>query len=256
MEKFKSYFGEFLGTFILTLVGCSTVAFAVLFGVFPNIIPIAVIWGIGVIVAIYATKNYSNAHLNPAVSAGFFVLGEISWKELFLNFLSQLLGAILAGIFLYLIFNGEIKLYEANLSNSKQALLNTASIFGEFFPNPGYLAELPSLSHKMAAYYEGIGSLFLMGSILFITNNKWLKRYAPIWIGIAVAILIMILAPYTQCGINPARDFGPRLVAYFTHWGEVAFPKPAFSFLTVYIIAPIAGAVLISFFVGFIKKRI
>lgn len=255
MGQLKSYLGETLGTYILTLIGCSSVALAVLFDLFSSIFPIALIWGIGVTIAIYATKNYSKAHLNPAVSVGFFILGKIKTKELLINVFAQLMGGFLAGLSVYLIFRNYIQVFEANHTNANEALVFTASIFGEFFPNPGYEG-LTDLSFKMAAVYEWIGALLLMGSIIVILRYKSSRRLAPVWIGLVVSILIMILAPYTQCGINPARDFGPRLVAYILHWGDYAFPQPKHSFFSVYILAPIIGAGTIAFFADFLKKRI
>jgi glycerol uptake facilitator protein len=66
----------------------------------------------------------------------------------------------------------------------------------------------------------------------------------PIIAGLTVAALISILAPLTQCCLNPARDFGPRLVAYLAGWGAAAIPGPnGHGVLTVYIIAPILGAI-------------
>jgi glycerol uptake facilitator protein len=68
---------------------------------------------------------------------------------------------------------------------------------------------------------------------------------APVIIGLTVAALISIVAPLTQACFNPARDFGPRLVAYLAGWGEAAIPGPnGHGFFTVYIVAPTLGAVL------------
>ena len=62
-------------------------------------------------------------------------------------------------------------------------------------------------------------------------------------IGLAVAVLIAVIAPLTQACFNPARDFGPRLVAAVAGWGWAAFPRGT-GFLTVYILSPTVGAVL------------
>jgi glycerol uptake facilitator protein len=67
---------------------------------------------------------------------------------------------------------------------------------------------------------------------------------APIIIGLTVAALISIAAPLTQACFNPARDFGPRLFTFLAGWGTAAMPGPNGSgFFTVYILAPIVGAV-------------
>ena len=67
MDK-RSFLGEFLGTFILTLFGCSSVACAVLFGEYGSIFQVGLVWGLGVTLAVYMTRYLSCAHLNPAVS--------------------------------------------------------------------------------------------------------------------------------------------------------------------------------------------
>lgn len=74
------------------------------------------------------------------------------------------------------------------------------------------------------------------------------EQLAPVFIGAAVTVLICIIAPLTQAGFNPARDFGPRVFAYFAGWGKVAIPGPDNGFLIVYIIAPIVGGVVASLF--------
>ena len=65
------------------------------------------------------------------------------------------------------------------------------------------------------------------------------------FIGLTVAALISVIAPLTQACFNPARDFGPRLFAFLAGWGPIALPGPrGTGFLTVYILAPILGAIL------------
>lgn len=65
------------------------------------------------------------------------------------------------------------------------------------------------------------------------------KGFAPPLIGLTVGSLIAVLAPLTQAGFNPARDFGPRIVAFLAGWKEVAFQG-----CWVYIVGPIVGAVI------------
>lgn len=64
----REFMGEFLGTFLLVLFGCGSVAVSVLFNAYNGLIQIALVWGIGVSLAIYATRHLSCAHLNPAVT--------------------------------------------------------------------------------------------------------------------------------------------------------------------------------------------
>jgi glycerol uptake facilitator protein len=66
---------------------------------------------------------------------------------------------------------------------------------------------------------------------------------APFFIGFAVAIIISVLAPLTQAGLNPARDFGPRLFALFAGWGAMALPGPN-GIWWAYIVGPFLGGPL------------
>ena len=81
MDK-RSFLGECLGTFILTLFGCSSVACAVLFGEYGSIFQIGLVWGLAVTLAVYMTRYLSCAHLNPAVSVAMVLAGRMKAKKL------------------------------------------------------------------------------------------------------------------------------------------------------------------------------
>lgn len=239
----KEVLGEFLGTLILVLIGCGSVAVAVLYNLL-TLWQVATMWGIGVATAIYSTSWLCKSHLNPAISFAFFLHKKITLKQLTFYSIFQLLGGITGGLLVYLIFENDIIYFEQSkqiIRNSTEARFS-AQIFGEFFPNPSF-EKTTSTTHLQAFIYEMVGTflLFLIIQIAILpTFSK--KHLSPLVIGFGLALLIIWIAPYTQAGFNPARDFGPRLFAYTRGWGSVSFPQPWFSAFTVYIMAPILGA--------------
>lgn len=241
----KKLLGEFIGTLVLVLIGCGTVAVAVLFGVL-NLYGVALFFGAGVTVAIYVSRGMCPAHLNPAVSFAFMLSTALSVRNFGLFVVAQMLGAFAGGMILFAIFNPFIIDYEAanSIVRGTTESYHSAVMFGEFFPNPGFENEL-EVSHLAAIFFEALGTFLLMTMIFNVQKiESVLKVPAPVLIGMTVTVLIILIAPYTQGGFNPARDFGPRLMAYFGGWGNAAFPAESFSFFTVYILGPMAGGAL------------
>lgn len=245
MTNLKEYFGELLGTFILVFIGCGTVGVAILFGTFTSLFQVALVWGLGVALAIYATRKICPAHLNPAVSLAMMLAGMLNKNKLLFFILFQFIGAFLAGGLLFLLLNDSIDHYEAihRIVRGSADSVNTAMMFGEFFPNPGY-KETIQLSWIQAMFWEAFGTFILLMVIFIIGKTKGkIDSIAPLLIGATITLLICIVAPYTQAGLNPARDFGPRLVAYLSGWGDAAFPPESGSFFTVYVLGPIFGSI-------------
>jgi glycerol uptake facilitator protein len=106
-----------------------------------------------------------------------------------------------------------------------------------------------TVSEWRAFLAEAIGTLILALVIFAVTDERNRSgpttQLAPVFIGLTVSVLISVIAPLTQACFNPARDFGPRLFAFLAGWGSTALPGPrGLGFLTVYIIAPVLGAIL------------
>ncbi|MFZ0132161.1 MAG: MIP/aquaporin family protein [Desulfobacterales bacterium] len=246
-QSLAVYFGEFLGTFILVFFGTAIVAVSVLFNATAGLVQVAVVWGIGVTLAIYATRHLSCAHLNPAVSLGMVLAGRMQPRLLLPYWCSQLLGAVAAGGCVLLLFYAPIAHFETaqGIIRGSSGSVRTAMIFGEYFPNPGFVNSWFDISFATAMLVEGFGTFMLVTMIFLLTEGCNVGRpsevLAPVFIGAAVAALIAVTAPLTQTGINPARDFGPRLVAYLAGWGPVAIPGPKGGFFWVYIAAPLMG---------------
>lgn len=244
----KEFIGEFIGTFIIVFFGCGSVASAILFESFNGLFQIAFVWVIGVTLAIYSSRRYSDAHLNPAVSIAMFAVGKLKLKQLPHHLLGQFLGGFISAGILYLIYSGFIADFELthNIVRGDANSVVTASMFGEFFPNPGFSGIIKGVSQWQAMGAEAIGTFILVYMIFWLIHPKNESQFTPLFIGMTVGGLICLLAPISQGGFNPARDFGPRLFSYIAGWGEAAFPAPSFSFFTVYILGPIIGGVIAS----------
>ena len=93
---------------------------------------------------------------------------------------------------------------------------------------------------------ETLGAFLLVLMVFALTEGCNVGRpdnaLAPVVIGLTVTSIICLVAPLTQAGLNPARDFGPRLFAWLAGWKAVAIPGPRGGFFTVYILSPIIGA--------------
>lgn len=112
MWQKREIIGELLGTFILVVFGCGSVAVAVLFNAHQGLMQVALAWGIAVTLAIYLTRHLSCAHLNPAVSIAMVASGRMKASKLPVYLISQFIGAFLAGLVVYLLFSPSIADYE------------------------------------------------------------------------------------------------------------------------------------------------
>lgn len=250
-QGFREVAGEALGTFALTLFGCGSVAGAVLFGSHQRLFQVALVWGVGVTLAIYLTRHLSCAHLNPAVSVAMVLSSRMSAHRLPRYVTAQMIGAIMAGLVLYALFNPSIAAFETarDIVRGAPESVATAKMFGEFYPNPGSGAVV-SLPLAIAA--EAFGTFLLVLMIFALTEGCNVGRpddaLAPVFIGLSVASIICLIAPLTQAGLNPARDLGPRLVAWFLGWGQAAFPDRVGGWFHVYVLGPILGGALAALF--------
>ena len=246
---------ETIGTWLMVFAGTSAVAAAVLAGAQVGLWQVAVAWALGVSMAIYLTGAVSGAHLNPAVSLSFAIFRpkDFPLRLLLPYWASQLLGAVLAGLTVLLLYGSFIRRFEEEhgLSRGDPGSQLSSMMFGEYFPNPGMAGTGETaqalISPLGAAAVEGIGTgiLVLMIFALVDRRNSTLpvKFLAPVFIGLTVGLIISMLAPLTMGGWNPARDFGPRLVSFFAGWGEVAIPGPSGGFWA-YIVGPLIGGPL------------
>ena len=245
---------EYIGTFILVFFGVGAVNAAVATGAQQGVWQVAVVWAIGVSLGIYAAASLSGAHLNPAITVAAAVYEGFSWWRVVPYAAVQTAGAASASLVLYGLFSGAILEFERRrgLLRGGPGSELSAMMFGEYFPNPalfGTAEEAWRIVTPWSAFLaELVGTAMLALLICAVTQPKNPSRpssgSAPLVIGLGVAAIISVIAPLTQAGLNPARDFGPRLVAYFLGWESIAIPGPRGGWLTVYVVAPVIGACL------------
>lgn len=252
MKKYRREFmGEFIGTFLLVLFGCGSVTVSVLFDLYQGIVQIGLVWGIGVCLSIYVTRHLSCAHLNPAVTIAMAASKRMTVKKVPVYLLAQFAGAFTAGLCIYGLFASSIADYEninGIIRGSKESM-SVAKMFGEYY---SLSAVTSNISMPLAMIAEGFGTFLLVFMIFSLTEGCNLGRpdnnMAPIFIGLSVSSIICLIAPLTQAGLNPARDFGPRMVAWIFGWGNAAFPDTTGGFFFVYMLAPIIGGLLAGMF--------
>jgi len=214
----KKYIAEFIGTFWLVLGGCGA---AVLAAAFPEVgiglLGVSLAFGLTVVTIAYSLGHISGAHLNPAVTIGLWVGGRVDKKDVFPYIFFQIVGAIAAAGVLYLIVNGKPGGAIGDFA---------ANGFGEHSPG-GY-------SFLAAIITELVMTFMFLIIILGATDKKAPAGFAGIAIGLALTLIHLISIPVTNTSVNPARSISQAI--FVGGW--------AMSQLWVFILVPIAGAVL------------
>jgi glycerol uptake facilitator protein len=246
--------GEAIGTYILVFFGVGSVHTAVLTGAQQGVWQVAVVWGVAISLVIYATSAVCGAHINPAMTVAFAAYRGFPTRKIAPYVLSQLAGGLAGAATLYGLFHNLIARFEAahTIVRGQPGSELSAMCYGQYFPNPCAVGITPeafvAVTPLQAMLAEGIGTAFLAFFVFAVTDRRNPNRphgtAVALFIGLTVSICISIIAPLTQAGFNPARDFAPRLFAWLAGWGSVAIPGPRGGFLTVYILSPTIGALV------------
>lgn len=226
----RKLFAEAFGTFWLVFGGCGSAVFAA--GV-PNIgiglVGVSLAFGLTVLTMAYAVGHISGGHFNPAVTLGLWASGRFEMKEIPSYIISQLIGASLAALALYVILNG------AGAFSTEGA----GAFATNFFEMEGYHGR--SYSMMSAFLAEFLLTLFFLLVILGATDKYANGQFAGIAIGLALTLIHLISIPITNTSVNPARSTSQAL-----------FVPDALGQLWLFWVAPIAGALV----AGFIYKTL
>jgi aquaporin Z len=214
----KKLAAEAFGTFWLVFGGCGS---AVLAAAFPEVgiglMGVSLAFGLTVLTMAYAVGHISGGHFNPAVSVGLAVAGRFSWSELPTYVGAQVVGGAAGAFVLYLIATGKAD----------------AALGG--FASNGYGAHSPGGYSMMAALIaEVVLTAFFLIIILGATSKKAPAGFAPIAIGLGLALIHLISIPVTNTSVNPARSTATALFV-----GDWALAQ-----LWLFWVAPIVGAAI------------
>lgn len=249
----KECLAEVVGTFILIFIGNMAVAMAVHTGAM-DLWGVASLWGLAVVLAVYAVGPVSGAHLNPAVTISMALFRGLSWGKVLPYLFSQVLGAFLASAAIWAFWSGFWAPLAAKLGVSIGAAGSQGimMVFSCFYPNPGMIgtdaAAWAKVTMGTAIGVEVAATAVLVFMILALTEDRHegapKSNLVPWFVGLTVTALVGTCAPLTMAALNPARDLGPRLFSYWVGFGEIAFPGPRGNEWWLFIVAPIAGAVV------------
>lgn len=187
-------FAEFVGTFVLILLGSGTCAAATLdksAAKGDGWVFITLGWGFAVMAGALISIPISGGHLNPAVSFAFLLMGDISFG-LFIGFvIAQILGAMLGAFVMYQLY------YDYFKENEEGDLV-------------GIFATGPTIKNTLRNYLSEIMGTFIL--VIFILGTTMYTDLAPVFVPLVVVAIGIALGNLTGYAINPARDLGPRIV--------------------------------------------
>ncbi len=223
------FLGEFTGTALLILLGDGVVANSVLNktkGQNSGWIVISFGWAMAVFVGVYCSASASKAHLNPAVTLAFAVVGRLPWSKVLMYLGAQMLGAMAGALACWLAYRRHFN--ETDDANGKLAVFCTGPAIRSYADN--LLTEI-------------IGTFVLIWGVLFIASpGSSLGALDALPVGLLVLAIGLSLGGPTGYAINPARDLGPRIM-------HAILPIPGkrdsdWGYAWVPILGPLIGALL------------
>ncbi len=215
-EQLKRYSAEFIGTFGLVFAWTGAIIVNELTNGSVTSLGSSIVFGLVVMVMVYAIGHVSGAHINPAVSLSFAITRHFPFRDLLPYWAAQLSGGVVASLILSRVFGTDTSLG----------------------------VTLPSGGAWQSFTMEFLLTFLLMFVIVSVaTDVRAVGSAAAIAIGATIGLGAIVAGPVSGGSFNPARSFGPALVAgnFASHW--------------IYWLAPMSGAVCGSIAYALIKEE-
>ncbi len=232
----RKFIAELLGTFLLVFFGAGAVVITLMLvhgTINPNQFSIGitmadwlginVVFGLAIAIGIYAFGKVSGGHFNPAITIALWAVGKFPTRNVTPYIIAQLVGATIASL-LFALCIGHVAV-SLNLGA-------TVPFYGV-----GYL---------QAILVEAVGTFLLMLAVMAVVDKKAKPEYAGLIIGLSITASLTLISNITGGSINPARTFGPYLANTLLGGGNFWYYFP------IYIIGPIAGALIAAFIYDYV----
>lgn len=209
----KNLVAEFIGTFALIFIGAGALAITE-----ANLVGVALAHGLVIVVFAYAYGHISGTHINPAVTLGLLIAGEIEFVAAIGYWLAQFIGGILGAVLL-------------------NAVLSEAGDLGVTILSEG-------VTPVQGLIVEIVLTFFLVNTIFNTAVSGKAGNFAGLAIGLTLVLCILMGGPLTRASLNPARTLGPAIVSgnYADIW--------------LYFVGPCIGAVLAALlYIGVLKEK-
>ena len=216
----KNLVAEFIGTFALIFIGAGAVAIGA-----GGLMGAALAHGFVVVAFIYAYGHISGTHINPAVTLGLLIAGEIEFVAAIGYWIVQFLGGILGAVLLNTVL--------PNPGDLGVTILTTEANGGAF-----------TVTATQGLIVEIILTFFLVNAIFNTAVSGKAGNFAGLAIGLTLIFCILMGGPLTRASFNPARTLGPAIVSdnYADIW--------------LYFVGPIIGAILAALlYIGVLKDK-
>jgi MIP family channel proteins len=203
-----------------------------------RVLPIAMAFGVSIMALVYAIGHVSGGHMNPGVSLLMMLKRQMSWKKMLCYWAAQFLGAIVASSLVW---------------GSSSSLAGEEKYAGEDYERPPFALGATTLNPLISS---GNGFLLeLMGSFFFyfVISQTALDKtgiahthFPAIPIGFTLVVVHICLIPFTGCGVNPARTFGPSMVVCMSSSSDYSCSAVVGPWYWIYWIGPFMASWLVA----------
>jgi len=226
---------EFIGPFALVFAGAGSIMLATTqgYGDGGTLVMVALAHGLAIGLMVAAAGHISGGHYNPAVTAGLWLGGKIGTVKAVAYVVVQLLGAVVAALVLREVFDNSVisGVRIGDLAKSVPAVNYGGDPDNDFI----------IIGRQNAFILEVILTFFLVYVICGVAvDSRGAHAIAPLAIGLTITMDLLVAGPLTGAAMNPARHFGPALVA--NEWKDG----------WLYWLAPLIGAALASIVYNYI----